>query len=113
MSLALGQARDQLDLYLRPSRNTAFVSTMLRQVDEFKNAGVTPQKLREFSKQTALPQLAKKTEEMSTIYEYYQALLSNRFSGRKGQHPAPAVTFWKTICPARDILEGTQSSDSF
>lgn len=87
MSLALGQARDQLDLYLRPSRNTAFVSTMLRQVDEFKNAGVTPQKLREFSKQTALPQLAKKTEEMSTIYEYYQALLSNRFSGRKGQHP--------------------------
>lgn len=102
MSLALGQARDQLDLYLRPSRNTAFVSTMLRQVDEFKNAGVTPQKLREFSKQTALPQLAKKTEEMSTIYEYYQALLSNRFRDEKDSI--------RTCC---DLLENNMSGKGY
>ena len=53
-----GTGKDQLDLYLRPSRNTAFVSTMLRQVDEFKMLD-TPQKLREFSKQTALPPAGK------------------------------------------------------
>ena len=49
MHLALGQAKDQLDLYARPAKNPSFVGTMLRQVDEFKNAGVTPKQLAAFS----------------------------------------------------------------
>lgn len=39
MSLTLGQVRDQLELYSRQAKNPAFVGTMLRQIDEFKNAG--------------------------------------------------------------------------
>ena len=37
MSLTLGQVRDQLELYSRQAKNPAFVGTMLRQIDEFKN----------------------------------------------------------------------------
>ena len=83
MSLALGQVKDRLDLYSRQAKNMSFVGTMLRQVEEFKNAGVTPEQLRDFSSATALPQLAQKTAELSDIYEYYQALLSNRFRDEK------------------------------
>lgn len=46
MSLTLGQVRDQLELYSRQAKNPAFVGTMLRQIDEFKNAGVLPDQLR-------------------------------------------------------------------
>lgn len=48
MSLTLGQVRDQLELYSRQAKNPAFVGTMLRQIDEFKNAGVLPDQLRLF-----------------------------------------------------------------
>lgn len=50
MSLTLGQVRDQLELYSRQAKNPAFVGTMLRQIDEFKNAGVLPDQLRLFSR---------------------------------------------------------------
>lgn len=83
MSLALGQVKDRLEMYSRQAKSMSFVGTMLRQVDEFKNAGVTPTQLRQFSKETPLPQLAQKTEELSDVYEYYQALLSNRFQDEK------------------------------
>ena len=83
MSLTLGQVRDQLELYSRQAKNPAFVGTMLRQIDEFKNAGVLPDQLRLFSRQTGLPQLAQKTKEMSRIYESYQALLESQFQDEK------------------------------
>ena len=83
MNLALGQVRDQLELYSRQSKNVSFIGTMLRQVDEFKNAGVTPGQLRLFSQETPLPQLAQKTREMALVYGYYQALLGERFQDEK------------------------------
>ncbi len=83
MSLALGQVKDQLELYSRQAKSASFIGTMLRQVDEFKNAGIDHKRLHDFSENTGLLQLAQKTKEMSLIYEYYQALLSNRFQDEK------------------------------
>ena len=51
MSLALDQTRDQLSVYSRPAKSTAFVGRMLRQVDEFKNAGVSPDRLQSVCEQ--------------------------------------------------------------
>ncbi len=95
MNLALGQAKDQLDLYARPAKSPAFVGTMLRQVDEFKNAGVTPKQLSDFSRAAPTPQLMQKTHEMSLVYTYYQALLSQRFRDEKD-----------SILRCCDLLEG-------
>ena len=95
MHLALGQAKDQLDLYARPAKNPSFVGTMLRQVDEFKNAGVTPKQLAAFSHSAQTPQLMQKTHEMSLVYTYYQALLSQRFRDEKD-----------SILRCCDLLEG-------
>ena len=95
MNLALAQAKDQLDLYARPAKSPAFVGTMLRQVDEFKNAGVTPKQLSDFSRGAPTPQLMQKTHEMSLVYTYYQALLSQRFRDEKD-----------SILRCCDLLEG-------
>lgn len=83
MELAIAEVRDSLELYSKQAKNISFVTTMLRQVDEFKNAGVTPARLEDFSKSGLNPRLARKTGEMALIYEYYQALLSNRFQDEK------------------------------
>lgn len=87
MSLALGQVRDGLQLYARQAKNASFVGTMLRQIDEFKNAGIRPDQLHHFASQSqvksSMPQLAQKTAEMSEIYAYYQALLEEQFQDEK------------------------------
>ena len=84
MSLALDQTRDQLSVYSRPAKSTAFVGRMLRQVDEFKNAGVSPDRLQSVCEQLEGDSaLAGKTREMALIYTYYQALLQNRFQDEK------------------------------
>ena len=84
MSLALDQTRDQLSVYSRPAKNTAFVGRMLRQVDEFKNAGVSPDRLQSVCEQLEGDSaLSGKTREMALIYTYYQALLQNRFQDEK------------------------------
>ena len=83
MELAVDQVRDALELYSRQAKNISFVSTMLRQVDEFKNAGVNPERLMAFSQSGVSARLSRKTGEMALIYQYYQALLTNRFQDEK------------------------------
>ncbi|MEG0017310.1 MAG: PD-(D/E)XK nuclease family protein [Hydrogenoanaerobacterium sp.] len=74
MSVALEEMRDMLQLYSGKNTRLSFIQTLVSQVSELKNAGVTPEALESFSL-TADESLAAKTAELAAIYRHYQALI--------------------------------------
>lgn len=83
MSLALDRIKDSLTLYQKPALSIAFVNSMIETVEEFKNAGVDPERLNQFAATTDDVQLGQKTSELSEIYQYYQSLIESGYQDEK------------------------------
>lgn len=75
MSVALGELRDKLSLYSGRVNQLNFVETLVSQVSEFKNAGVSPEELEAFAAKAQGEGLAEKTAELAEIYRHYQLLI--------------------------------------
>lgn len=73
MSLALSQCQEQLRLYSGRLHGPAFLSGLVEQISEFKNAGVRPEDLRRVSEEADPGALREKAGELALIYETYQA----------------------------------------
>ncbi len=95
MALALNQVRDQLVVYSKAAASSSFVESILDVVEEFKNAGVEPDQLLEFSQGEASKSIIQKIEEIYEIYKIYQSLLEKSFWDEKD-----------SLVRARRILEG-------
>ncbi|RPF48435.1 ATP-dependent helicase/nuclease subunit B [Hydrogenoanaerobacterium saccharovorans] len=80
MSLTLEELSDTLELYSNKTNRMRFVESMVSQVSEFKNAGITPEQLEQFAQQTGEEEgLAKKTGELASIYRVYQAMIDRSY----------------------------------
>ncbi|MDD2956055.1 MAG: PD-(D/E)XK nuclease family protein [Oscillospiraceae bacterium] len=75
MSLALSECQDRLKVYAGRVHGPAFISEMVRQVSEFKNAGVRPADLQRFGDGAPEGTLKEKVGELALIYEVYQAYI--------------------------------------
>ncbi len=83
MHVTLDEVRDKLEQYGRASARSGFVSSALQIIDQFKNAGITPSDLQNFSALCEDERLRKKTEELHEIYSVYQAQLENGFNDER------------------------------
>ena len=83
MHVTLGEVRDKLEQYGRASTRSGFVPSALQMIDQFKNAGITPQDLQKFSSLCEEERLQQKTAELYEIYSVYQAQLENGFSDER------------------------------
>ncbi|MFA9379848.1 MAG: PD-(D/E)XK nuclease family protein [Acetanaerobacterium sp.] len=88
MSAALGELKDQLSVYQRHHAAPAFVTSMLGAVEEFKNAGVTPEALAAAGQNAQSGALCAKTDELSLIYGAYEALLARGYADPLDDLPA-------------------------
>ncbi len=88
MSLALNELKDSLTVYKKHCANLAFVSGMVNAVTEFKNAGVTPQRLGEAGGQLPEGALRAKAGELALIYGAYEALLGKGYADPLDDLPA-------------------------
>lgn len=79
MSVTLEEVQDALTVYSRHPGNPAFVSSMVAMVGEFKNAGVTPDGLKELSGQLPEGALREKLGELFMIYSVYQAFVDRSY----------------------------------
>ena len=79
MHITLDSVRDKLEQYGRASAKSGFVSSALQMIDQFKNAGTSPEDLQKFSALTEDERLRQKTAELSEIYAVYQAYLESGF----------------------------------
>ncbi len=83
MSIALGEVQDALTVYSRHPGNPSFVSSMVGMVNEFKNAGVTPDDLKNIKEQLPDGALKEKLGELSMIYSVYQAFVERNYIDQK------------------------------
>lgn len=79
MRLSLDEIKDQLDQYGRVASRSGFVPSILQLIEQFKNAGVTAEKLQAFAALSGEERLKQKTEELYEIYRVYQAYLEQGF----------------------------------
>lgn len=79
MSLALSQCQEYLNIYADRLHGSAFISGMVAQISEFKNAGVRPEDLRRFGEEAPAGTLREKAEELALIYEAYQAYIDRGY----------------------------------
>lgn len=79
MAVAVEQQRDQLTVYAKSSRNTAFLQTLVDTCAEFKTAGVPPEQLAEAIAHCD-GTLKDKLTDLSGIYLAYQALLQRGYA---------------------------------
>ena len=77
MSVALDTLKDDLKIYKSYHRRPEFVKRMTAAADEFKNAGLTPDRLREICDgQTGTS--AEKLRELSRVYALYDSVLESQ-----------------------------------
>ncbi len=88
MSIALAELKDSLTVYKRHHAAPAFVKTMLDMVTEFKNAGVSPALLHQAGSRAQNEALRVKAEELSLIFDAYEALLSRGYADPLDDLPA-------------------------
>lgn len=70
---ALKQVKDSLTYYNRHANNAAFCEKCAETLDEFKNAGVSPQQLEQLANTVGID--AAKLTDLSLIYAAYEAML--------------------------------------
>ena len=83
MHVTLNEIRDKLKQYGRASTRSGFVPSALKLIDQFKNAGISPSDLQNFSALCGDERLQEKTNELYEIYSVYQAQLENGFSDER------------------------------
>ncbi len=83
MSIALGEVQDALTVFSRHPNNPSFVASMVAMINEFKNAGVTPEGLDELKSHLPGGALREKLEELSLIYSTYQAFVQRSYVDQK------------------------------
>lgn len=69
-----------LKVYGKSSGNAAFISTMCETISELKTAGADPDTLRQAAAESTDPTLAEKLQEISLIFEAYQAVIDRGYS---------------------------------
>ena len=79
MRLAFDDCADLLNLYRKSTDNEAFVNAMLKTVEEFKFARISPEQISEFSFNTDDALLANKLREISAIYSSYETQINKDF----------------------------------
>ncbi|HWP50348.1 MAG TPA: PD-(D/E)XK nuclease family protein [Clostridia bacterium] len=75
MSVALDELSDLLTVYGRHYRSRGFIEQTLSVVEECKNAGLSPVQLSAFSQAMPTGVLREKVQELSLIYDAYEAIL--------------------------------------
>ena len=77
MSVALDSLRDDLKIYKNYHRRPEFIKRMTAAADEFKNAGLTPDRLSELCEgETGAS--AEKLRELSSVYALYSTILAGQ-----------------------------------
>ena len=77
MSVALDSLKDDLKIYTNYHHRPEFIKRMTAAADEFKNAGLTPDRLQEICEgQTGAS--AEKLRELSSVYALYTTILENQ-----------------------------------
>lgn len=83
MAEALEEVSDRLELYAQSARNSTFLQLMCQTVSQFKQGGVTPEKMAETARELACadqPQLGRKLKELALVYEVFQALVDRSYT---------------------------------
>ncbi len=79
MSLALEQNADKLELYGRQAGRKSAVNEFLSLISEFKQNGVSPDRLREVATETDSGLLSAKLRDIALIADAYDALVNERY----------------------------------
>lgn len=75
MSIALDELSDLLNVYGRHYRSRGFIEQTLSILEECKNAGLSPERLSSFSQGLPKGALREKVQELSLIFDAYEAIL--------------------------------------
>jgi ATP-dependent helicase/nuclease subunit B len=109
MSLALGQVRDQLEVFRRNAESTELVNLLLQISAELKMCEITPEKLGQAASAAPSSTLKRKAEEISLILSAYDALVARSYVD-----PLDDLTRMKEILKRHDFFSGyTVMVDSF
>ena len=78
-SVVLEELREDLRFYRKSAANIDFLDTFLAACSELKMAGITPERLQEFSADCTDAQLAEKTRELAALYAAFQHTLEKGY----------------------------------
>ena len=80
MSLAVDELKSGLKVYRKSCQNPSFLQTLVTVCQEFKSAGLTPERLENVAKSCQSGPLRDKLYDLGALYAAYQALLERGYS---------------------------------
>lgn len=79
MKLAISEVEDELTIYARQSKKTAFIETILGIVEELKSSGTYPAQLIQVIDEVENKQLKDKLSDISKVYTVYQGIVDRSY----------------------------------